>query len=92
MIVTVAEAKKNCNCDVTTWDDLFPNWIVSATTSLEAFTGIDFEEYGPDEWMKQGVLMYVADLYQNRGEDKSVKVGEAARQFCKPYIKHGYWF
>jgi len=92
MVVTVVEAKNHCNCDVNTWDDLFPLWIESATDSLQRFTGVDFFEYPVQDWMKQSVLMYVADLFENRGEGKVSKVGENARQLCKSYIKHGYWF
>ncbi|MBO9592741.1 MAG: phage gp6-like head-tail connector protein [Niabella sp.] len=46
----------------------------------------------PEEWMKQAVRMYVADLSENRGESQQDKVGEAAKQYCKAFINHGSFF
>lgn len=154
-IVTVAEAKRHCACDVDTWDAEFLEWINGATGALQRFTGLAFvpstvtasfviEEYEdyirlpyangavvdgqelvgdriyinsgvevddtmPDavrvikltyttgvteEWMQVAVKMYVADLFQNRGESGTgkQKVGELAKQFCKSFISHGFWF
>lgn len=36
-------------------------------------------------WMKQAVLMYVADLYENRGEQKLGEVGKDAFSYCSPF-------
>ena len=46
----------------------------------------------PEQWMKQSALMYVADLYENRGEGQNTKIGEAAKQYCKGFINHGMFF
>lgn len=49
-----------------------------------------------EEWMKIAVMMYVADLFTNRGENNSnyskQNVGELAKQFCKGHITHGLLF
>lgn len=41
-IVTVAEAKTYCACDVDTWDAEFLEWIKVATSVLQKFTGLAF--------------------------------------------------
>lgn len=43
------------------------------------------------DWMKQGVLKYVVDLFENRGDIKH-EVGYDAKQYCKNFIEHGSFF
>jgi len=45
----------------------------------------------PTDWMKQGVLKYVVDLFENRGDIKH-EVGYDAKQYCKNFISHGSFF
>lgn len=150
-IVSVEEAKRHCNCDVSTWDVDFVSWINAATRALESWSNTTFTpstvkllvkqnvientdnyielpfynnaklkdgsvytlmgrriytndelveiEYTcgsePTDAMKHAVKMYVADLYENRGESKqgetpfktssSAEIGEQAKRYYAPF-------
>lgn len=146
LIVSVQEAKDKLIIDYPVDDDMLKRDIISATQTLQKFTGLAFmpssvkvtisqrsirgehnyitipyannavlvttgyELTGGDiivtddsivtleytagetkEWMKEAVLMYVCDLYTNRGEEGG-NVGESAKSLCAPHISHGGWF
>lgn len=43
-----------------------------------------------EEWMKHAVKLYVADLFDNRGDQKTGEIGKDAKSYCMPFIKHGF--
>lgn len=60
----------------------------SITTSnkvieLRYTAGYDVDKF--PAWAKQAVLMYVSDLYENRGEQKLGEVGKDAFSYCSPF-------
>ena len=137
LVVTLQEAKDYLGVDFPLRDDEIQRAIVTATQSLQEFTGMAFlpsnvsfyahmekgteyfilpysngasgdnikgnryytSESGQieytcgetEEWMKEAVLKYVADMFIHRGEE-GFDSGREAKIFCAPYISHGGWF
>lgn len=51
---------------------------------------LEYQAGGVEEWMKQAVKLMVADLYENRGEQKIGEVGKDAKSYCTPFLKHSF--